>query len=212
MQQRMIVDTSAFSLPRTRNNRLFVCLDGFKHTSKDCNTLARLLCSQLNQEDRIVICTGTSSIGESNKEVLKSNSLWSQDEYLAAITNQEFYEKIASKLDTTSSLDLNESDSDDELDEDEKKKHAVQLKFYYAGGSCRFLFQYTTNEVKRMLEKGRNPLMDLVKHCDGTTHNGMIDHFYGMQSDRHKRFPVTTSLFAADCVAEVIQELMKRIK
>ncbi|KAG3091138.1 hypothetical protein PI124_g5913 [Phytophthora idaei] len=142
---------------------------------------------------------------------------WTQYEYLAVVTNENFYDKVTSKFTGSSSYDVNDSDSsDEELSEDEKKKHVVQLKVHYAGGLCRFMFQYTTEEVKRVLEKGAEFVdnTDLVKYCDGTSRIGVIDHLYGMQSGRSKRFPVssyTTFLFAADCGEEVIQELTRRI-
>ncbi|KAG6961679.1 hypothetical protein JG688_00008955 [Phytophthora aleatoria] len=224
MQHGTIVDIVTFSLPRTRNNRLFVWLDGFNHTNEDCNTLTRILYSQLKHDDRFGICTSTSSLGKRKTEDDARAKIiffflysWTQYEYLAVVTNQKNYDKVTSKFTGSSSYDVNDSDSsDEELSEDEKKKHVVQLKFHYAGGLCRFMFQYTTEEVKRVLEKGAEFVdnTDLVKYCDGTSHIGVIDHLYGMQSGRSKRFPVssyTTFLFAADCGEEVIQELTRRI-
>ncbi|KAG6946712.1 hypothetical protein JG688_00015892 [Phytophthora aleatoria] len=55
-----------------------------------------------------------------------------------------------------SSTDVNEDEdeAEEELTGDAAKKHDVYLKFYYAGGSCRFMFQYSTAAVKRTLENG----------------------------------------------------------
>ncbi|KAJ0393632.1 hypothetical protein P43SY_005598 [Pythium insidiosum] len=62
---------------------------------------------------------------------------WTHDEYVEAIADQTFYDKIVPTLDATSSNEVNEDDRfNAEWSEEDKKKHALDLKFYYAGGSC----------------------------------------------------------------------------
>ncbi|KAG2849762.1 hypothetical protein PC112_g51 [Phytophthora cactorum] len=74
---------------------------------------------------------------------------WTQDEYLAAIADQVFYSKVMDFFDATNAFEVNDEGGDDvELSDDDTKKLALALKFYYAGGSCRFMFQYPTEDVK----------------------------------------------------------------
>ncbi|KAG3098158.1 hypothetical protein PI124_g15462 [Phytophthora idaei] len=123
----------------------------------------RLLYAQLKTEDRFVVCSSLGTVGKSNDEGDNRANIelfflysWTDDEYIAAITSQEFYEKVALKFDATSSTGVNEDEdeAEEELTGDAAKKHVVYLKFYYAGGSCRFMFQYSTAAVKRTLENG----------------------------------------------------------
>ncbi|KAG3110853.1 hypothetical protein PI125_g9636 [Phytophthora idaei] len=75
-----------------------------------------------------------------------------REEYLAAIPNPDFYATVVDKFDATSISDVNdESDDDESLNEKDEKTIVLDQKFYFAGGSCRFMFQYTTNEVKGIL-------------------------------------------------------------
>ncbi|KAJ0402314.1 hypothetical protein P43SY_008555 [Pythium insidiosum] len=62
---------------------------------------------------------------------------WTHDEYVEAIADQTFYDKIVPKLDAASSNEVNADDRfNEEWSEEDKKNHALSLKFYYAGGSC----------------------------------------------------------------------------
>jgi hypothetical protein len=49
--------------------------------------------------------------------------------------------------------EVNDDDgSVEESSEKDNKQNALGLKFYYAGGSCRFMFQYPTKQERRNLK------------------------------------------------------------
>ncbi|KAG3120156.1 hypothetical protein PI124_g1083 [Phytophthora idaei] len=145
---------------------------------------------------------------------------WTQDEYLAAIANQVFYSKVMDFFVATNAFEVNDEGGDDvELSDDDTKKLALALKFYYAGGSCRFMFQYPTEGVKTILERAVHSAAsktDLVKYCNGAWHTDSINRLYGMQPDSPcgGRFPVSSyaaALLAKETGPDEISWLMNRL-
>ncbi|KAE9075996.1 hypothetical protein PF002_g15003 [Phytophthora fragariae] len=71
---------------------------------------------------------------------------WTLDEYIEAVSDQTFYDKVAVMLDATNDWDVNgDGDDDDDeytktLSQEEQKLRLLHLKFYYAGESCRFMW------------------------------------------------------------------------
>ncbi|KAG1713088.1 hypothetical protein DVH05_000816 [Phytophthora capsici] len=213
-----IVDLKSFELPRVAGKKLFICLDGFKGTDEHKNFTKRVL-AFLKGNERLVVCTSRTSRGKVNHEddaFVRIQEFfmpsWKQDDYLAAIADQAFYDKIKSKLDATSATDVNEDDDfEEDWSEEEKKRHAFDLKFYYAGGSCRFMFQYSTNEVMESLNTavGSASKFVLVNYCGGNWHTDAINSLYGMLQDS-RRFPVSSYaafLLAKDCDDRTIKQL-----
>ncbi|KAG2762203.1 hypothetical protein PC129_g18027 [Phytophthora cactorum] len=171
-----IADLSSFELPRVAGKKLFICLDGFKATTAHAKFFKHVFTLLDKKNERLVVCSSMASLGKRNREDDHHANIqvfvmysWTQDEYLAAIADQAFYDKIVSTLDATSATEVNEDDGfEAEWSEEDKKKHAVDLKFYYAGGSCRFMFQYLTNEVMESLKTAVESVAnksDLVKYC-----------------------------------------------
>ncbi|POM71015.1 Crinkler (CRN) family protein, partial [Phytophthora palmivora] len=121
---------------------------------------------------------------------------WTHEEYLDAIANQAFYDQVADKFDAMSTLTTNDDDSaEEELSEEDKIRHTLALKFCYAGGSCRFMFQYTTKEVKEQLGIAIECVcnkFELVEYCSGVFRKETINKFYGMQSGCQMLFPVSS--------------------
>ncbi|KAG6617027.1 putative crinkler (CRN) family protein [Phytophthora cinnamomi] len=190
-----IAALSSFELPRVAGKKLFICLDGYKATTAHANFFKNVLTLLDEENERLVVCSSMASL---------------------AIADQAFYDKIVSKLDATSATEVNEDDGfEGERSEEDKKKRAVDLKFYYAGGSCRFMFQYHANQVvdslKTALESVANK-SDLVKYCGGSLHTDAVNRLYGMQrdGDGNGRFPVSSyvaSLFVKECDGETITQL-----
>ncbi|KAG6574335.1 putative crinkler (CRN) family protein [Phytophthora cinnamomi] len=222
-----IGDLSSFELPRVAGKKLFICLDGYKATIAHAKFFKHVLTLLDKRNERVVVCSSMASLGNRNLEDDRRVNIqvfyvysWTQGDYFAAIADQAFYNKIVSKLDATSATEVNEDDGfEGERSEEEKKKHAVDLKFYYAGGSCRFMFQYLTNQVmdslKTALESVANKF-DLVKYCGGSLHTDAVNRLYGMQrdGDGNGRFPVSSyvaSLFAKECDEETITQLATRL-
>ncbi|EGZ26159.1 hypothetical protein PHYSODRAFT_297522 [Phytophthora sojae] len=145
---------------------------------------------------------------------------WTEEEYHEAIADDTFYATVADKLDASSiAYEVNAGDDSDKEEENEQEKRnaAVKLKFYYAGGSCRLMFQCTTDAVKSALEaaaRSTRNKMDLVNYCRSTIHSDKINVLYGMQSGGAvgRRYPVSSFaayLMAEDCGEEVIAKLKK---
>lgn len=151
---------------------------------------------------------------------------WTLDEYLAAIADQVFYNKIKPKLDATSHPEGNDDDDQDQDHEEggwsdqDNKYHAFALKIFYAGGSCRFMFQYPTVKGVKALKYGVVSTWnktDLVHFCYGAVFSYEINKLYGMYRDdsSNRRFPVSsyaTSLFVEDCKEEAIENLAGQLE
>ncbi|GLE03037.1 hypothetical protein PINS_up011916 [Pythium insidiosum] len=224
---RYINDLSSFELPRVAGKKLFICLDGFKATTRH-NALFRRVFADLDKtNERLIVCSPMATLGKRNREDDHWANIkvffmysWTQDEYVAAIADQTFYGKIVSELDATNPNEVNDDDdSEAGWSEEDKKKHALSLKFYYAGGSCRFMFQYRTDEVIEILDLGVESAAtksDLVKYCRGQFHIDAINRLFGMHRDgiRNVRFPVSSyaaSLFAKECDEDTIAQLAARL-
>ncbi|KAF4127097.1 hypothetical protein GN958_ATG23744 [Phytophthora infestans] len=222
-----IAGLSSFELPRVAGKKLFICLDGYKATTTHAKFFKRVFTLLDKKNERLVVCSSMSSLGKRNLEDDRHANIqvfflysWTKDNYLAAIADQTFYDKIASKLDATSPNAVNEDDGfEAEWSEEDKKHYALDLKFYYAGGSCRFMFQYPTIEVMDCLKTGVQSAAnksDLVKYCGGYWHTDPIDRLYGMQpdGDGNARFPVSSCaafLFAEECDEQTIVQLAARL-
>ncbi|DBA00562.1 TPA: hypothetical protein N0F65_006466 [Lagenidium giganteum] len=144
-----IDDLSSFELPRVAGKKLFICLDGFLATTAHELFFKRVFAHLDKTNERLIVCSSMATLGKRNWEDDHWTNIqvffmysWTHDEYVQAIADQTFYDKIVSKLDVKSFNEVNEDDdSEAGWSEEEKKKHALDLKFYYGGGSCRFMFQ-----------------------------------------------------------------------
>ncbi|KAH9183716.1 hypothetical protein AeNC1_014309 [Aphanomyces euteiches] len=140
-------------------NNLFVCLDGLDniqgHNEVLCSIQKRL---GRHGSNRFVVCSSMATPGKRKREDDKQVGVeffhmysWTRDEYREAVSNPEFFNLVKDNLDATLPSDVNDPTdltSKDYLDD------MVDLKFYYAGGSCRYMFDYQTQEVKLELRTG----------------------------------------------------------
>ncbi|KAF4128640.1 hypothetical protein GN958_ATG22199 [Phytophthora infestans] len=146
---------------------------------------------------------------------------WVKEEYVAAIRNEKFFATVRDKFDFTDVYEVNdESEDDGPLSEEDQKAQALDWKFYFAGGSCRYMFQYTTKWLKDTVDEAIASVLnkaDLVKYCSGNYHHETIHKLYGMHRYdldgrvRHGRVPVSSyvaSRFAAECSEHAIMELV----
>jgi hypothetical protein len=221
------IDLETFVVPRVAGKKLFVCLDGFKDTPTHADCLSRALHGGMTG-DRYLVCTSVSTMGRINQEDAERERIrtfympsWTRDDYEAAVADATFYEQVASKLDATSDFEVNVAGDEEDWSEAEKKKHALDLKFYYAGGSCRSMFQRTTEQVKQRLQRAvesvRNKT-DLVRYCSALWQDDTIDVLYGMADGESGRFPgrfpvssYAAFLFARASDAETIALLARRL-
>ncbi|OQS02235.1 crinkler (CRN) family protein [Thraustotheca clavata] len=213
-----------FKLPRVDGKKLLICLDGYKATTQHQELFKRILTKLDKKNERLIVCSSMATLGKRNQQdddkfkiqVFYMHS-WTKEDYIAAVADQTFYENIELNLDATSTSEVNEDDIFVGKEED-KKMYALDLKYYYAGGSCRFMFQYPTKKVKHLLKLGLKCAKNkskLVAYCGGEFHIDAINRLFGMQPNGddtdNYRFPVSsyaTSLFAEECSEKTIAKLV----
>jgi hypothetical protein len=153
-------------------------------------------------------------------------SSWTKSEFLSAISNQKLYEAVKKNLDTVQMLseelnDVNEQDIDDVQGQNldaisEVMRQELVSKFYYAGGSCRYMFQYSTQDVINSLKDALNSVENkdfLVKSCTEEYHSDEINRLYGM-TNTGERFAVSAyaiNLLARASSPEMIAALASRL-
>ncbi len=216
-----------FDLPRPGNRKLFICVDGFTADpfQKDFyNKLIRQLCD----EDRIVICSSLATLGKSNiaddivqrRETFHVPS-WTKEEYLSAMANETFYQAVkgnlnAHKVRLSKILDFHEVDGEGNGDRNvvtEEREQAFIWKFYYAGGACRYMFQFPMVLLMEQLERALKSVKkkhEQVSNSSGKYNADEMNRLYGMTSSG-ERFAVSsyvTHVFARYSDPEKISELL----
>jgi hypothetical protein len=217
-------------LPRVDGEKLFVCVDGFNE-DLDNTTFWGRTGGSLRQDDRFVVSSSMETEEENEQDESRFRVKhfflysWTQDEYVKAIADPVFYEKVADKLDATSDWEVNDNeDGDDErqVNQEGKKMRALQRKFNYAGGSYRFMFQYSTQKVKTILRRGfvSASWASLANYWAANEHPDSVHALYGMQPGDQsgggcfESFPVSSfvaSLFADESRDDAIDKLTRRL-
>jgi hypothetical protein len=87
---------------------------------------------------------------------------WRYEEYIEALANADFRASLAGKLNTVENT---------ETEAIEK----VRKKFYYAGGSARFMFQYTTEELVEFIDRVMGCQSNIVELIELTRGNWTSD-------------------------------------
>ena len=88
---------------------------------------------------------------------------WELDDYFQAAAKADFFENVKDKLD--SNIELNDiRDASDEVDtttiSELSAQDKVLSKHFYAGGSCRFMFQLNTESVIQDISTGIHKIHD----------------------------------------------------
>ncbi|KAL4166724.1 hypothetical protein KRP22_013977 [Phytophthora ramorum] len=178
----VIEELSTFCVPR---EEIFVCLDGINAEQTHTAFVKRVL-ANLRDDDRLVIRSSMATLGKRNDEddaLAKIQPYfmysWTQEEYLAAIHDKDCYATVRDKFDATSTSEVNdEGDDDEKLSGEDERKHVFALKFYYAGASCQFMCQYTTEKVKSIINRAiRSAAIkaELATYCLGEFHSDAIN-------------------------------------
>jgi hypothetical protein len=76
---------------------------------------------------------------------------WNLDEYKSAIKNDDFFDSIKDYLDAN--INTKEKPSNEDL---------IESKFYYAGGSSRYMFTFSTSVVIDRLKSAIISCHDLI--------------------------------------------------
>ncbi|KAH9079947.1 hypothetical protein Ae201684P_020527 [Aphanomyces euteiches] len=142
---------------------------------------------------------------------------WTRDEYREAVNNPEFFNLVKDNLDAKLPSDVNDPTdltTKDHLDD------MVDLKFYYAGGSCRHMFDYQTQEVKLELRTGIKSAMSkprLIEDGVGEYNEHQINKLYRVDKaldgddERTAVSEYAQSLFVEECGTNTIARLAQRL-
>ncbi|KUF75986.1 hypothetical protein AM587_10013450 [Phytophthora nicotianae] len=178
---------------------LLLCLDGY-NKSNDGTSVYCCIDKQLGVVDRLVVCSSMATLRKRNMaddaleriEFFRMNS-WTQNEYLAAVSNEVFYSKVMDAFDANNVFDMNDNSDEVQMsDEEKEKKYALNRKYYYAR------FQYHKQDVMTALESAVKTVenkAELVYCCSRASHSDSINSFYGMHDDGDLgggRFPVSS--------------------
>ena len=97
---------------------------------------------------------------------------WTLKEYLSAVSNETFFNSVKNILDSTIHIQEKITSRND----------LVTSKHYFAGGSCRFMFQYSTEVVIKELHKCMRSAKDLHAYVEGKmgiSSSDVINHLFG---------------------------------
>ncbi|KAG9415653.1 hypothetical protein AC1031_000036 [Aphanomyces cochlioides] len=101
---------------------------------------------------------------------------WTLDEYLNAINDDEVFKSVSQYLDASVVLP----------DEEMSRAAMIESKYYYAGGSCRYMFQFDTTTVATKLSDAVDALNDAMSAATSGQRSSLcINRLSGMFKRSH---------------------------
>jgi hypothetical protein len=196
-----------------------VFIDGYKNS--DIHTRFMNACHLWFEENskmnRLVVICSMSSRGKTNHEDDRILNIveffvnsWKIEEYYQSIENKEFFSSIEHCLDSSQILKLEEKILEEstmiERTEEEKvkeKKERIDSKYYFAGGSSRFMFAYKTHEVLEILEDSIESVDDILPYIKNTVgaRSDIINRLFGIFKEKYKTKTFIISQYAANEIA-----------
>ncbi|ETI55564.1 hypothetical protein F442_01682 [Phytophthora nicotianae P10297] len=147
------------------------------------STTAMAFVPTLNRREWIVTsCVGDACRpweiprGHGDSYSCKGFHVWSLilDEYLNAIKNDDVFQSVSQCLDSPAVLP----------DEEMSRAAMVESKYYYTGGSCRYMFYFRTATVATKLSGAVNSLNDATSVAtSGQRSSSSINRLFGCPSD-----------------------------
>ncbi|KAK1929592.1 hypothetical protein P3T76_014990 [Phytophthora citrophthora] len=131
---------------------------------------------------------------------------WTLDEYLNAIKDDDVFESVTQRLDSPAVLP----------DEEMTREAMVESKYYYAGGSCRYMFHFHTATVATKLSDAVDSLNAAATVATSGQHSSSsINRLFGMFKRPHDVGAVSpvisqyaATLIAVRCGPEAIKKFM----
>eukprot|EP00960_Hanusia_phi_P064101 765697-Hanusia_phi.AAC.1 len=111
----------------------------------------------------------------SNNLLVHNVVSWKLEEYLEAVQHDELYQAVQPLLEVRRSASLKQ-----EATMNETKEERVRQKFYFAGGSCWYMFVMTTAQVIASLQVAVAVVKDitlLFQGCQGESSPDAINRF-----------------------------------
>jgi len=100
---------------------------------------------------------------------------WTEDEYLEAVKSDALFQSICSNLDSSGNAGVASANDDTRVE-------LVQSKFYFAGGSARFMFDCTTSCIIEELKDSITETSSALERSAvevGARWNGAINRLFG---------------------------------
>jgi hypothetical protein len=176
-----------FSVQSDKKHIVFV--DGYKNDKEYTDFLKK--CRVYGNENTfyVVICS-LSTRGKTNDDDDKTSKVeecfvdsWKLSEYHFAVTNSLFFKHVKDVLDADTELPV------------EKRKNQytpnelIDLKYYYAGGSSRYMFGYKTHDVIGKLNVTMNSIEDFdtfIKSSIGSHSSKPTNRLFNVFEDDNK--------------------------
>jgi hypothetical protein len=193
-------------------------LDGFNTQGLDHGAyLAQ--CAKWRKKNRtlrrlVVVCS-MASRGKTNYEDDKlalveefKVTSWLLEDFEAAVLKSEtFFDKVKPFLDASPDLSN---------DDHQSRKDLVAAKYYYAGGSSRYMFSLSIEQVSEILSDGVESVNDIshyVTALNGDRSNNVINRLYSSYRNmRNRTVPAIISRFASSLLADRLgPELVRRL-
>ena len=119
---------------------------------------------------------------------------WTKDQYREALQSSAFLNQVKDKLDAHVTV------SGGIIDHEQ----LMESKFFFSGGSCRYMFDYSTQAVIEDIDYNLERCGDLFPYLSGTIgacSNGAVDHLL-CSSSREKSNFIPVSEYAATAIAK----------
>eukprot|EP00960_Hanusia_phi_P026438 746244-Hanusia_phi.AAC.1 len=149
----------------------FFILDGYTNSEAPAELVKTLRLWQKNDESNrrvLIVC----SMGALRKSFDGEPEMpeyllepWTHTEYLSAVQNDNFYESVKDQLDARL-LSLTGEDVVKKSRRTMIRENKVDLKFYFAGGSSRYMFAYKTKRLIDHLTKAMGDVHSFHKGMD----------------------------------------------
>ncbi|EKX35592.1 hypothetical protein GUITHDRAFT_79695 [Guillardia theta CCMP2712] len=194
------------------DKKYLVSLDGYQQGSHESVlTECVLWLHQDRANRRVVITTSMNSRAKKKPEQDRNEKVeelmvysWTLEEYLEAIRHELFYVSVAGVMEW--SLESN-------VTEAEKRSREVESKFQIVGGSCRYMFEHTTEKAINDLRQAMDSVADYKKLIDmsmGDTSDQFVNRLQGKYRMGSQVYWTPVSRFVATELAQRLGESFVR--
>jgi KaiC/GvpD/RAD55 family RecA-like ATPase len=212
-------------LQTEKEKQHIVFIDGYKSLESHSNFLRSChdWLKQNKEMNRLVVICSMTSRGKTNNEDDKYFNIkeffvnsWKIDEYYQAVQNEEFFNSIEQYLDSSQNL---EEITMIERTEKERIKERIDSKYYFAGGSSRFMFGYKTEEVLETLAKSIDSVGNIMLYIENpiAPRSDIINRLFNVCKEEYKTSTSIVSQYASDEIAlksgtQLVESLYKALK
>ena len=205
-----------------RDKMHIVIQDGYNEKDVLCISI-RALCSEwfekdmLNRRDIVISCPGSPARMHAAEKVRFkfiqiSLCSWTKSECKEACQDGAFFEQVKSKLDGHITTKYTKNADVPNPDASQSKYHLmpedlIESKFHFAGGSSRYMFDMSTEDVIQDIAYNLDRCEDLYPYLSGmsgsssnTAVNHLLSSYPGVCPHQRRNAPI--SVYAASVIAE----------